>query len=438
MADGDGIQGESSELRRRDLLRLLDRLAESGTLPQADAYSLIHELQVHQIELELQNEELRRAQEELAMSHARYFDLFDLAPVGYLTLDAAGLIEDANLAAAQLVGLERQQIVGQPFVRFISREDRDLYYLHHRDVSDGPATSICELRLRRPDSQDCWVRMQSVGAPGNVGSRACRVTLSDITDRKQADAALKRSYADLDRKVQERTAELGAANQALRQSRDELRLLTRRLVEVQETERRTIARELHDSAGQALTLILMGLDSLVRDHDDAAETEARLRKLRQTVEDLSAELHALSANLHPPVLERVGLVSALGGLLDSLQETGGPHFGFQTWGLEGRRLPAEHELAVYRVAQEAIHNALRHSQADNIGVVVQLRDNNLQVTIEDDGIGFDVGVDTHARHPEGGGLGLISMRERMEMVAGALTIESSPGAGTTVFVEVPL
>ena len=152
---------------------------------------LLHELEVHQIELEMQNDELRRAQEELATSHARYFDLFDLAPVGYLTLDENGMILEANLAAANLLAIDRSRLVRQPLTGFIYRDDQDIYYLHRKRHSGTQRAEECELRLKRRDGSVCWVRMQTALAQDSAGAQLSRVTLSDITERKRAEEQIR-------------------------------------------------------------------------------------------------------------------------------------------------------------------------------------------------------------------------------------------------------
>ena len=121
------------ELRRRAKARLRAAAAKGAPArTEADTQRLVHELQVHQIELEMQNEELRRAQVELDAARARYFDLYDLAPVGYCTISEEGLILEANLTAATLLGVARGALVKQPITRFILKEDQDIYYLHRK------------------------------------------------------------------------------------------------------------------------------------------------------------------------------------------------------------------------------------------------------------------------------------------------------------------
>jgi PAS domain S-box-containing protein len=191
MADDDVSQYEVDDLRRRAEALWRQRPAHAGGAPPDEARALFHELEVHQIELEMQNEELHRAQVELAAAHARYFDLFDLAPVGYLTLEARGLILEANLAAAQLLGSERRQLVGHPLRRAIVPADRDIYYLHEKRLAHSRQAETCEVRLQRRDGALCWVRLQSVLAQGSDGAQVCRITLSNITAGRQAEEQIR-------------------------------------------------------------------------------------------------------------------------------------------------------------------------------------------------------------------------------------------------------
>jgi PAS domain S-box-containing protein len=151
--------------------------------PEA-ARRALHELRVHQIELEMQNEELRRAQEELEASRARYFDLYDLAPVGYFTLSERGLILEANLTAAKLLGVARTALVMQPLSRFIFPKDQDIYYLHRKALFDIGASQTCELRLLKKDSAPFWASVEATPAQDADGTSVCRAVVSDVTGRK--------------------------------------------------------------------------------------------------------------------------------------------------------------------------------------------------------------------------------------------------------------
>jgi len=179
---------------RRKALAMLNRLAPApAELLGAEASErLLHELRMHQLELELQNLELRQAQEALENSRKRYVDLYDHAPVGYLTLSRTGLILEANLTAATLLGLSRQALHRQPITRFILPEDQDVYYLHRiHQMQGGPIGSgVCELRLFRKDAAPFWARLEGVAA-GDIeaGAGGCRVAISDITAWKDLGRA---------------------------------------------------------------------------------------------------------------------------------------------------------------------------------------------------------------------------------------------------------
>jgi len=165
---------------------LLDEETSLKTLSLDDARLLFHELRVHQIELEMQNEELRRTQHELAASRARYFALYDLAPVGYLTLNDKGLIHKVNLAAATMLGVVRSDLLGKPISAFIFREDQDLYYLHREKVFEANQVQVWEMRMVRSDGSLFWAHLRST--PAHNGEYW--VTLIDINERKQAENEL--------------------------------------------------------------------------------------------------------------------------------------------------------------------------------------------------------------------------------------------------------
>ena len=162
---------------------------------------MLHELRVHQIELEMQNEELRRVQEELNAARARYFNLYDLAPVGYCTLSEKGLILEANLTAATLLGVARGALVKQPLTRFILHEDQDIYYRHRKLLFETGAPQVYELRLVKKDGAQVWAHIQATAAQDGESRRVCRVVLSDITERKQAEEKLKDTLESLRKAV---------------------------------------------------------------------------------------------------------------------------------------------------------------------------------------------------------------------------------------------
>jgi two-component system cell cycle sensor histidine kinase/response regulator CckA len=155
--------------------------------PEA-AKRLLYELRIHQIELEMQNEELRQTQQALEASRARYFDLYDLAPVGYFTLNEPGLILEANLTTATLLGAARGALVKQPLTRAIVPEDQDIYYRYRQQLFATGEPPVCELRMLRQDGTPFWARLEAIVAPeGETGVPVCRVTMSDITEHKRVE-----------------------------------------------------------------------------------------------------------------------------------------------------------------------------------------------------------------------------------------------------------
>lgn len=193
-----------------------------------------------------------------------------------------------------------------------------------------------------------------------------------------------------------------------------------------------IARELHDSTSQSLTSILVGLRALGAVDDGPTEHEhvADLRALAaQTLDDL----HDLALQLRPSVLDDLGLSAALERSASNFARRHQVHVDLAIRGLDETRLPPETETALYRIVQEALTNVARHAAAETVSVLVEHRDGRVRAIIEDDGRGFDpssVGRD--------GRLGLYGIRERVELLDGTLTVESSPGQGTSLFVDVPV
>ena len=153
----------------------------------------LHELQVHQIELEMQNEELQRAQVQLDKAKSRYFDLYDMAPVGYCTVNPAGVVKEANIAAATLLGTTRSQLVGKWLSHYVTKPHQDRFYLHRKQAVAYEEQQVCELQMVKTDGSLCWVAMTTTMALEDDGSCLHRVVLHDITDAKTLFGALEES-----------------------------------------------------------------------------------------------------------------------------------------------------------------------------------------------------------------------------------------------------
>jgi signal transduction histidine kinase len=204
------------------------------------------------------------------------------------------------------------------------------------------------------------------------------------------------------------------------------------LVEIQESERHYISRELHDETGQALTSLMLRLGMLERDLQRGISVADRVAELKHTVEEVLADLHGLAMELRPASLDHVGLVPALRQYAERMTDRHGLIVDFGAIGLDEVRLPPEMEITIYRIVQEALVNIVQHAQATHVDVIVERRPDRVQVIIEDNGLGFDAAAAMYS-----GRLGLLGMRERAEMLGGHLIIDSAPRAGTTVVMEAP-
>lgn len=212
-----------------------------------------------------------------------------------------------------------------------------------------------------------------------------------------------------------------------------MKALSRRLVETQENERRHISRELHDEAGQALVSLRYGLRLLEREIAAGASANGRVAELVEQTDAVIDGLHRLAADLRPASLDHLGLEAALRQHLRSAGSKFDLEVRFKARGFGSERLQAVVETALFRVVQEALANVVRHARATRVDVLAEQTDGRVMVMIEDDGIGFEPEEVERGAH-----FGLLGLRERADALGGTLTLESAPGAGTTVVVEVPL
>jgi PAS domain S-box-containing protein len=182
--------------RAEEQVRTMEPTSLSAKTPEA-IERMLYELRVHQIELEMQNEELLRAQSEIEAGRARYFDLYDLAPVGYCTLSEKGLILEANLTAATLLGTVRGDLIKKPISRFILKDDQDIYYLHRNLLFETGESQECDLRLIKADGTSFWALLKGNVSRGKDGAPECLVTIGDISERKRAESIIKKDEQNL-------------------------------------------------------------------------------------------------------------------------------------------------------------------------------------------------------------------------------------------------
>ena len=520
------LPADAAALRRRAEERLEPQFLSSA--PEPNPQLLLHELRVHQIELEMQNEELRQTRDELSTALEQYKELYDFAPVGYFVLDAGGGILRANLTGAGLLGIERARLTHRRFGLPVAEGHRSTFEGFLQKVFAGQASEVCEVALLPPGGGPAlFVRIKATLAPDG---RECRVVVMDITQRWQAEAALQQESAlrgillehlpCLALLVKNDTREIVYANTPARlagavvgrtcyetcfqkrqpcpfcvgpkvwdtrqpgqfesvqggkcydarwvplgdnlyvhyifditerkRAEEAVRQLSARLLEMQDEERRRLARELHDTLGQSLVALGINLRLLQQAAPRISDRADELLAESLTLADqCTQEARTSSYLLHPPLLEDLGLVAALRDHAGGIARRAGLRIQLDL-APDLARLPRETELALFRVFQESLLNIQRHSGSKLVRISLTQTPAQIRLEVRDRGRGMmnlllkppaspaasGEGL-APAEHPILGlGVGLAGMRERMRQLGGQLEIRST-ARGTTILALVP-
>jgi PAS domain S-box-containing protein len=408
------------ELRRRAEEQLAAHDNQVKTLERADLVSLAHELAVHQIELEIQNEELLRSRTLAEEARDRYLDLYDFAPVGYFTLDAHNRIVEANLAGCRLLNTERHRLLQTGFTKFLRDGEADKFYFYRKKVLESGGRQTCELKMRRVDDAPFDARLESI----RVGAGRLRVAVMDVTERTRAEEALRDLNAALESKVAQRTAEL-------RHRARQLQKLTLDMSVAEDRERERIAHILHDDLQQELAAAKFHL-SLVRSRvkQDSSLQEI-VAQIDQMLKDAIEKSRSLSRDLSPGVLRHDDFADALRGLADEMRAKHGLIIHVHAQGPVYSPSDAI-KVFLYKTAQELLFNVVKHARVNEAGIRVGRTGRYLCLLVSDRGRGFD---------PQGlreaAGSGLLSIQERIELLGGRMKIKSAPGRGSAFSIVVP-
>ncbi|CAN5196567.1 hypothetical protein BH11PLA2_BH11PLA2_41040 [soil metagenome] len=380
-----------------------------------------------------------QAAEALLLSETRYRRLFETAQDGILLVDPDNRrIFDANPFLIDLLGYQTSEIVGKELWEIGLFRDIESNKEAFSALQNVGYIRYDNLPLRTHD--DRGIEVEFVSNVYNVGSeRVIQCNIRDVTDRKRAEDALRVAHAELEIRVADRTVELASANTSLKSeiglrevAEEDRRELQQKLITVQEDERRSIARELHDQMGQHLAALGLGL-KVVQDAMPHHSSQAdQLQNLLSLTDQIGREIHQLALQLRPTALDDIGLLAALANYTEAWAERSGVEVDFHGYEPDAERLPAVLKTALYRVVQEALTNVLKHANARRTSVVLQRTVSQVTAVIEDDGQGFD--SDSMTQHR----LGILGMRERVALVGGQLTVESGLGRGTTVIARIPL
>lgn len=350
-------------------------------------------------------------QQALELSERRYRAIVEDQSELIIRMQPDSTVNFVNSAYCRYFGYQPDQIRGRPVLESMSPENREALRRNLAGISPQAPTYERDSLVRDAAGAERWMHWSGRGIFDGRGVLAeVQAVGRDVTELRRA------------------MDELGAA-------RERLQGLSRRLLEVQESERKSLARELHDDIGQALTAIKLNLEALQRGRGGAA-LESRVQEALETTRHTLDRVRQLSLSLRPLQLDDLGLAAALRSHLDRQATLGGfaPHPEIQDF---PARLPPEVETACFRVAQEAVNNIVRHARARNVWLQLALDGKQLALSVRDDGIGFDVGA-AQRRAALGASLGVVSMAERAALAGGALRIESAPGQGTALRATFPL
>jgi PAS domain S-box-containing protein len=529
----------------------------------AHALRMLHELDVHQIELEMQNAELRAARDEAENLLGQYTELYDFAPVGYFTLTPNGAIRRVNLTGATLVGSDRSKLVGHSFAMLLAASQRVDFKAFLEQVFEIEAKQSAEFHLRSAN------RIVSIQAQRSAGEWDCSAIVQDITERMQVrekmrlseiryrrlfeatqdgillvdpgtsriieanpfmtlllgypreqligkelfeigllkdeaasramfrglksrhevryenlplksktgrhqevevvanlyqengqsviqcnirDITVRKLAEDMFRQNEKLSMDIRRSkvveedlrakrkeqSRVLRQTRlqeRQLRELSHGIMQAQEEERKRISRELHDVIAQALVSINLHLSVLAQDSAAVPESlKQQIGKTQLLVQKALQIVHEFARELRPTMLDDLGLIPALQEYMQRFMEDTGIRVTLEAFAKIDQFTSAVRTV-LYRVAQEALTNVARHSKASSAEVSIETLADVVRMTIKDNGQGFQVSGKAGSRRKNR--LGLIGMRERVELIGGNLQVLSAPGGPTTIRVEIP-
>ena len=508
---------------------------------------LLHELETHQIELEMQNDELRKSQALMEKMRDRFVDLYEFAPISYLTLNRTGMIAEANLTGAALLGVERKNLLNLRFSNFVTHEDKYLWDQHFLSVFQRDGQQSCELSLQRPDGSRLHALITSLKTDALLSSHdlddplyqdnslntalLLRLVITDISERKRLDDELrieanrlklaeqigKLGFLDWDLATNEifvsdetlriygitsgknrlkpeeltilvhpddlahtvkslhNAIETGARHdiehrilrtdgtevyvhtpaEILRDANgkpirllgtvhditerkhaeSQLRNLTAYVQSVREEEKANIAREIHDDLGGTLLTLKMGTHRLKDELSarmDAKPLLDHVQEMSQAIDHAAVIMRDIITGLRPPILVEIGLLAAFEWQAVHFQNRTGINCRVNCVGDKGN-LDILRSIELFRISQEALSNVARHSGASSIEFEYLHNDNEVVMSITDNGRGMPETHSDTSKH-----FGLLGMRERVGQLNGTICFDTSPGGGFSVTVILPL
>ena len=385
-------------IRKTDDLSLLrreaEKLAASGngkvenSSSDQDLAWLLHELQVQKIELEMQNDQLRNSNDELETQRSKLAGLYDLAPVGFFTLDLYGIIREINNTGSIMIGVPKKRLTGRSFRDFVSAEDVETFIDFLESIQIREIRQSCELAMLKQGGK-FYARVEGIApAYHTTENIRCYIAVIDITQQKNAKS------------IQEKQ-------------------ILQATITAQENERTRISQALHDSVGQ----LLYGIKLKIDQWDQQLKQDNQYTILNQIIDLAIQETRNISFELAPSILKDFGLAVTLNEMAERLTTK---QLNIQVYSNLKKRLGLSLEVDLFRMIQELVNNSIKHADASNISIVLK---NMGRITIEvtDDGNGFN-----YTKHDQIAGSGIAAIRNRLSLYNGDLNIESLSGKGSLV------
>jgi PAS domain S-box-containing protein len=400
-----------NQLRQKAEKVLEEEVKDLQEIAVDDLKHLIHELRTYQIELEMQNDELYKAQQRLEESRHKYLQLFEFAPIGYFILNKKGVILEVNLTGTQLLGMEGEYLLKTGFSRYVATDYQDVYYFHLKKLLETEKPQTCELQVVRKDGAQLYVQLGSTIVKDINGNlRQIQITITDIDIRKQAEAKIQLYQ-------------------------EQLRSLVSELSLTEARERRSIADELHGSIVQDLSIcnVLLGrLGEALSSNRFSKEVD----QIRTLVKQVIHQTRSLTFQLSPSILSQMSFGASVEWLLEQIREQHDIQFHFEE---DEQLAPMTEELRIilFKAVRELLVNVVKHAEARNVKTTIRQAGGDIYIDVEDDGVGFD----TDKIEPNLGtqsGFGIFNIREQLSFLGGQLEIKSEPGCGTRITIVAPL
>jgi PAS domain S-box-containing protein len=443
-----------TDLRRRAEQSVRDgpsQIAAPAALSMDDAHKALHELHVHQFELEMQNEELRRAQLELDGLRARYFDLYNLAPVGYFTVNERGRMAEVNTTAASMLGEPRDELMGRLLTRFISNDDQDTYHHLRQHLLDTGQRQSCELQMVRHDGHVFWAHLDAGVEPSGNGLRMLRIAMGDVSLRKGAEAdreRLARALAERELRAQELAAAESARVVAERNAQELSRLLGER-----DELLGLLAHEVLRPLNNAST-VLRGLSSALEAGEPSPSVAGQLEAAQRVLANVAGSVgNTLVISSQLALADRIKIQDADIDLVIGLAlgDLGARERARVRVVRASRARTVELNVELFRMAlRNLLGNALTYSPAgSSVELRVEFTDEPLALIVEvadrGDGIApellpaiFQRGTrGPRAASMPGAGLGLYVVARVVEMHAGRVEVRANVPHGTVFRTVLP-